>query len=69
MLGISHSLLCGPLTIQGIHPLPFVQPLVLRGKAPDVEVLSLVEKRAVELAPLLSPGFYSRLFVVMKAGH
>ena len=30
---------------------------------------SLVEKGAVELAPLPSPGFYSRLFVVMKASE
>ena len=30
-------------------------------------MLSLVEKGAVELAPLPSPGFYSQLFVVMKA--
>ena len=30
-------------------------------------MLSLVKKGAVELAPLPSPGFYSQLFVVMKA--
>ena len=30
-------------------------------------MLSLVEKGAVELAPLPSPGYYSQLFVVMKA--
>ena len=37
------------------------------GKALASEVLSLVKKGAVELAPLLSLGYYSRLFVVMKA--
>ena len=33
----------------------------------DREVLSLLEKGAIELAPLPSPGYYSWLFVVMKA--
>ena len=48
-------------------PYPFYGPSSIRGKALDAEVLSLVEKGAVELAPLPSPGFYSQLFVVMKA--
>ena len=46
---------------------PSYSPSSIRGKALDAEVLSLIEKGAVELAPLPSPGFYSRLFVVMKA--
>ena len=48
-------------------PFPSYSPSSIRGKAPEREVVSLVEKGAVELAPLPSPGFYSRLFVVMKA--
>ena len=48
-------------------PFPLYSPSSIRGKALNAEVLSLVEKGAVELAPLPSPGFYSRLFVVMKA--
>ena len=48
-------------------PFPSYGPSSIRGKALDAEVLSLVEKGAVEFAPLPSPGYYSRLFVVMKA--
>ena len=47
-------------------PFPAYTPSSILGKALEQEVLSLVEKGAVELAPLPSPGFYSRLFVVMK---
>ena len=47
-------------------PYPSYSTPSIRSKALDVEVLSLVEKGAVEIAPLPSPGFYSRLFVVMK---
>ena len=50
-------------------PFPSYGPSSIRGKALDEEVLSLVEMGAVELAPLPSPGFYSRLFVVMKASR
>ena len=46
---------------------PSYSPSSIRGKALALEVLSLVKKGAVELAPLSSPGYYSRLFVVMKA--
>ena len=48
-------------------PFPSYGPSSIRGKALDADLLSLVEKGAVELAPLPSPGYYSRLFVVMKA--
>ena len=47
-------------------PIPSYSPTSTKGKALRVEVLSLVEKGAVELAPP-SPGYYSRLFVVWKA--
>ena len=48
-------------------PYPAYSPSSIRGKALEEEVLSLLEKGAIELAPLPSPGYYSRLFVVMKA--
>ena len=47
-------------------PYPSYSPSSIRRKALNAEVLSLIEKGAVELAPLPSPGFYSRLFAVMK---
>ena len=48
-------------------PFPAYCPNSIRGKALEGEVCSLLEKGAIELAPLPSLGFYSRLFVVMKA--
>ena len=51
------------------EPIPFLAycPSSIRGKALEGEVCSLLEKGAIELAPLPSLSFYSRLFVVMKA--
>ena len=54
-------------TVLGTHPFSDYTLFSIRGKALAQEVLSLVEKGAVELAPLPSPGFYSCLFIVMKA--
>ena len=48
-------------------PYPAYSPDSIWGKALEGEVRSLLEKGAIELAPLPSPGYYSRLFVVMKA--
>ena len=48
-------------------PYPSYSPTSIRGKALEGEVLSLLEKGAIELAPLLSQGYYVQLFVVMKA--
>ena len=50
-------------------PIPFPAncPNSIRGKALEGEVQALLAKGAIEIAPLPSPGFYSRLFVVMKA--
>ena len=48
-------------------PLPAYSPNSIRGKALEGEVQALLSKGAMEMAPLPSPGFYSRLFVVMKA--
>ena len=47
-------------------PFPAYCPSSIRGKALEGEVQSLLDKGAIEPAPLPSPGFYSRLFVVMK---
>ena len=55
-----------PLATEPI-PFPLYSPTSIRGKALEKEVQSLVEKGAVELAPLPSLGFYSWIFVVMKA--
>ena len=55
-----------PLSLDPI-PFPSYSPSFIKGKALEREVISLVENGAVELAPLPYPGFYSRLFVVMKA--
>ena len=38
----------------------------IKGKALEEEILSLIARGAVELAPLPSLGFYSRVFVVWK---
>ena len=48
-------------------PFPAYSPRAIRGKALEGEICSLLEKGAIELAPLPSLGYYSRLFVVMKA--
>ena len=55
-----------PLAAEPI-PFPSYGPSSIRGIALGKEVQSLLEKGAVELAPLPSPGFYSLIFVVMKA--
>ena len=47
-------------------PMPSYSPTSIKGAALEEVTLGLVAKGAVELAPLPSPGFYSRLFVVWK---
>ena len=47
-------------------PMPSYSPTSIKGAALEEVTLSFVAKGAVELAPLPSPGFYSRLFVVWK---
>ena len=47
-------------------PMPSYNPLSTKGVALEEVTLGLITKGAVELAPLLSPSFYSRLFVVWK---
>ena len=51
------------------EPIPFSAycPNSIQGKALEQVVESLLQKGAIELAPLPSLGYYSRLFVVMKA--
>ena len=53
------------------EPIPFSAycPSSIRGKALEQEVESLLQKGAIELAPLPSLGYYNRLFVVMKASR
>ena len=46
--------------------MPSYSPTSVKGAALEEVTLDLVAKGAVELAPLPSPGFYSRLFVVWK---
>ena len=50
------------------EPIPFstYSPSSIKGKALEEAILSLIEKGAVKLAPLPSPGFYSRVFVVWR---
>ena len=59
-VGISDSLLSDSYFIQGTHPFPAYSPDSIRGKALEGEVRSLLDKGAVELAPLPSPGYFSR---------
>ena len=47
-------------------PMPSYNPLSTKGVALEEVTLGLVTKGAVELAPLPSPDFYSRLFVMWK---
>ena len=47
-------------------PMPSYNPLSTKGVALEEATVGLIAKGAVELAPLPSPGFYSRLFVVWK---
>ena len=45
-------------------PMPSSSPTSIMGAALEEVTMGLIAKVAVELAPLPSPGFYSRLFVV-----
>ena len=54
-----------PLSAEPI-PMPSYAPASIKGAALEEVTLALIAKGAVELAPLPSPGFYSRLFVVWK---
>ena len=47
-------------------PMPSYSPSSTRGVALTEVTLGIIAKGAVELAPLPSPGFYNRLFVVWK---
>ena len=54
-----------PLSAEPI-PMPSYAPTSIKGAALEEVTLALIAKGAVELAPLPSPVFYSRLFVVWK---
>ena len=62
---VSYTLSAGSSTVQGAHPHGFLFPIVHQGDHSGEVTLSCREG-AVELAPLPSPGFYSRMFVVWK---
>ena len=55
-----------PLLSSEPIPIASYSPSSIKGKALEEVLLSLVQKEAVELAPLPSPGFYSQMFVVWK---
>ena len=54
-----------PLSLVPV-PMPSYNPLSTKGVVLEEVTLGLIAQGAVELAPLPSPGFYSRLFVVWK---
>ena len=60
-VGVSHPVLITSPSLSGSY-----SPSSIKWKALHGEVLSLISKGAVELAPP-SPGYYSCLFVVWKA--
>ena len=61
---ISHP----PLSAEPI-PMPCYNPLSTKGVTLEDVTLGLITKGAMELAPLPSPSFYSRLFVVWKTSR
>ena len=63
---LPHSFPVRSSTVQGSHLHAFVPPLVHQGGGAEEVTQALVAQCAVELAPLPSLGFYSRLFIVWK---
>ena len=57
-----------PLSEEPI-PISTNSPSSIKGKALEEAILSLINRGAVELAPLPSPGFYSCVFVVWKTSR
>ena len=47
-------------------PMPSSNPTSIKGAAMEEVILGFIAEGTVELAPLTSPGFYSRLFVVWR---
>ena len=66
MVWLPHSFLCDPPLSKVPISMPSYHPLSTKGVALGKITQALIAKSAVELAPLLSLGFYSRLFVVWK---
>ena len=58
--------LCVPPLSEVLIPMPSYYPLSTKGVALREVTQALIAKSVVELAPLSSLGFYSRLFVVWK---
>ena len=63
---LPHSIPLRPSAIRGSHLHASYHPLSTKGVALVEVTQALIAKSAVELAPLPSLGFYSRLFVVWK---
>ena len=64
--GVQNPFFSHPSTDQGSDQVNRFAPNSIRGRALAKEIDSLIAKGAVELAPR-TPGYYSRVFVVMKA--
>ena len=58
--------LCAPTLTKAPISMPSYHPSSTKRVALGEATRALVAKSAVELAPLPSPGFYSRLFIVWK---
>ena len=65
-MGYRIPFLSSPLLSPVPVPMPSYNPLSTKGFELEEATIGLIAKGAVELAPLPSPGFYSRLFVVWK---
>ena len=63
--GLLSALSTPPLSNVPI-PMPSSSPTSIKGAALEEVTLGFIAKGAVELTPLTSPGFYSRLFVVWQ---
>ena len=59
--------LCSPPLSDVPIPMPSYNPLSTKGVGLGEVTQALIAKGSVELAPLPSPGFYSRLFLVWKS--
>ena len=68
VLGLGYRIPFLRVPLLSLEPIPIASYPPLSTKGIDLEevTLSLVERGAVELAPLPSPGFFSRMFIVWK---
>ena len=68
VLGLGYRIPFLRVPLLSLEPIPIASypPLSTKGIALEEVTLSLVERGAVELAPLPSPKFFSRMFIVWK---